>query len=232
MSTFIFILFLLLTTAAIAARFTKRQPKHQETSRHLPASQFDGLLAKQRAEEVKALAEEEAELRDAAVRKHLLERAVQGGAEVLNEAQEFNDPQFYNQVLQAIFTQADGNPKLIQSTVEYIVANQKLRSSREFAEAVLALWADSPSQFSLADVLCLAALADDEAVFKQALNTALELWREDRIEKVSAQSFLATVESAYWLVASEVRSSGSGFLLKQAIAEARRALAAANRQSA
>jgi hypothetical protein len=162
----------------------------------------------------------------------LLERAVEGEPEVLNEAQQLNDSQFYNQVLQAIFTQANGNLKLLRSTVECIVASQKLRSSRDFAESVVALWADSPSQFPLADVLCLAALADDEAIFKLALNTALKLWREDRIEKVSVQSFLVTVESAYWLVASEVRNSGSGFLLKQAIADVRRELAAANRRSA
>jgi hypothetical protein len=81
-------------------------------------------------------------------------------------------------------------------------------------------------------MLCLAALADDEAVFKLTLNTALKLWREDRIAKVSATDFLATVESAYWLIASEVRTSGSGFLLKQAIADVRRALAAADRRPA
>lgn len=232
MTTFIFILFLLLTATAIVARFSKRQPNLQEMSRHLPASEFDGLLAQQRAEEVKALAEEEARSRDAAARKQLLKRGAEGDVEVLNEAQEFGDPQFYNQVLQAIFAQADGNPKLIQSTVEYIVRSRKLRSSREFAGAVVELWAGSPNQFPLADVLCLAALADDEAVFRRTLDTALKLWREDQIEKVSSQNFLATVESAYWLVASEVRSSGSGFLLKQAIADVRRTLAAANRQSA
>ncbi len=232
MTTFIFILFLLLTTTAIALRLSKRQSNHQEMSRPLPASQFDGLLAEHRAEEAKAFAEEEVRLQDAMARNRLLERAVEGEVEVLNEAQKLNDPPFYNQVLQAIFTQADGNPKLLRSTVEYIVSSRKLRSSREFAESAGALWAGSPSQFSLAEMLCLAALADDEKVFKQTLNTALKHWREDRIEKVSAQSFLATVETAYWLVASEVRNSGSGYLLKQAIADVRRELAAADRRSA
>lgn len=232
MSTFVFILFLLLTTAAIVARFSKRQPDPQEISRHLPASQFDGLLAEQRAEEVKILVEEEAGLRDATTRKRLLERAAEGEMEVLNQAQAFGDPQFYNQVLQVIFTQADGNPQFLQATVEYIVGSRKLRSSGEFSAAALKLWADSPNQFPLAQMLCLAALADDEAVFKLALNTALKLWREDRIAKVSATDFLATVESAYWLIASEVRTSGSGFLLKQAIADVRRALAAADRRPA
>lgn len=232
MTTFLFILFFLLTATAIVARFSKRPPNRQETSCPLPASQFDGLLAEQRAEEVKAMLAEEAGLRDATARKQLLEFAAEGEMDVLNQAQSFGDPQFYTQVLQAIRSQADGNPKLLQSTVEYIVGSRKLRSSSEFAESVIGLWANSPDQFPLADVLCLAALADDEVVFKLALDTALKLWREDRIKKVSAQSFLSTVESAYWLVASEVRSSGSGFLLKQAIADVRRALAAADRRSA
>ncbi|MDQ3013179.1 MAG: hypothetical protein M3X11_21040, partial [Acidobacteriota bacterium] len=124
------------------------------------------------------------------------------------------------------------NPKVLQSIAEHIVNSQELRSSREFAETMIDLWSKSPEQYSLANMLYLAGIADDAAVFKRAINAALTLWRDGRIEKVSAKEFLAMVESAYWLIAGEVRTSGSGFLLKQAIADVRRELAAANRRSA
>lgn len=235
MGTIIFILFLLLTIAAITLHLSKRPKRQlpdQETFRHFPASQFDGLFAEQRAEEIRALTEEEARHRETAVRQQLLKRAAKGDLKALNEAQAFGDALFYQEVLRTISTQADGNPEILQSIVKYIIDSQELRSGSEFAEAMAEFWIKSPEQYSLADMLHLAVLADDAAVFQRAIETALKLWRESRIEKVSAKNFLATVESAYWLITSEVRNSGPGFLLKQAIADVRRELAAANRQSA
>ncbi len=232
MTTLVVIFFLLLVATTLAARFSARRANLPEISRSVPASQFDGLFADKLAEEMKLLAEEDAGAVQVTGRQQLLERAAAGDLKTLNEAQALNEPQFYQQALRAILTQADGNPKLFQSTVEYIVSSRKLRSSREFAEATIALWAESPDRFSPGSVLCLAALADDERVFVCALDTAFRLWCEERIEKISAADFLATVESAYWLVAGDVRSSGAGFLLKQAIADVRRELAAADRRPA
>jgi hypothetical protein len=235
MGTIIFILFLLLTIAAITSQLAKRPKRRltdQEIFRRFPSSQFDGLFAEKRAEEVRALAEEEARLGEIAVRRRLLERAAAGELEALDKAQAFGDAQFYQEVLRTISIQADGNPEILQSIVRHIVDSQELRSGSEFADAMAAFWIKSPDRYSLADALHLAALADDAAVFQRTIEMASKLWREGRIEKVSAENFLATVESAYWLIASEVRNSGSGFLLKQAIADVRRQLAAANRRSA
>jgi hypothetical protein len=232
MNTILFISLLLLTATAIALRFSKRWAAKPEISRQLPASSFDGLFAERRAEEAKALAEENAMLREEAARRRLLERAAEGEIKMLDEAHALDDAQVYREVLQVIRTHADGNPEVLQSIAKYIVDSQKLRSSSDLAETVIEMWSKFPSQHSLAEMLYLAALADDAAIFTRAANVALLSWREDRIGEVSAKEFLTTVESAYWLVASEVRTSGAGFLLKQAIADVRRELAAANRRSA
>ncbi|MEO6725916.1 MAG: hypothetical protein ABIU20_00590 [Blastocatellia bacterium] len=228
----LFISLFFIMAAAIALRLSTHQKTNPETSRQLPASQFDGLFAKRHAEEAKALVEEDVRLREDAKRQQLLARAAEGEITTLSDAHALNDAQFYTQVMQAVFTQADDNPKVLQSIAEHIVASQELRSSSEFAETMINLWSKLPEQYSLANMLYLAGIADDAAVFKRAINAALTLWRDGRIEKVSAKEFLAMVESAYWLIASEVRTSGSGFLLKQAIADVRRELAAANRRSA
>ena len=235
MNTILFISLLLIAATAIALRYSTGQGTKPETSRQLPASQFYGLFAKRHAEEAKALVEEDIGLREDAKRQQLLARAAEGELTTLSDAHALNDAQFYKQVLQAVFTQADDNPKVLQSIAEHIVASQELRSSSEFAETMINLWSNSSSvggQCSLANMFYLAGLADDAAVFKRAINAALTLWRDGRIEKASVKEFLATVESAYWLMASEVRTSGSGFLLKQAIADVRRELAAASRRSA
>lgn len=198
----------------------------------LSSFQFDGLFAEQRAEESRQLAIAGAKLRDEEHRQRLLNLAAEGDETVLDEASKLGDALFYAEVLGELARQANGDTELLRGIAEYIVDSQKLRSSSEFAGMMLGHWSASISQRLLADMLYLAALADDAEVFKRAINEALKLWRADLRTKISAKDFLATVECAYWLMSGEVRYSGSGFILKQAIADVRRQLAAANRWSA
>lgn len=198
----------------------------------LSSFQFDGLFAEQQAEESRQLAIAGAKLRDEEHRQRLLNLAAEGDETVLDEASKLGDTLFYAEVLRELTGQANGDAELLRGIAEYIVDSQELRSSSEFAGMMLGHWSASISQRSLADMLYLAALADDAEVFKRAINEALKLWRADLRTKISAKDFLATVECAYWLMSGEVRYSGSGFILKQAIADVRRQLAAANRWSA
>lgn len=232
MSVILFTFVLLIIAAAIAYRIFGRETEPHKTSRNLPARHFDGLFAEQRAQEVLALKRAEAELRETETRQRLLARAAGGERSALEEAHSTGDAQLYREALRRIYTRAENNPEVLQDITTHIVGSRKLRSSRDFAETMITRWSQSPNSRSLADVLYLAALADDAPVFKMAVDVALQWWREDQIAKPPAQDFLALVESAYWMISVEVRSSGSGFLLKQAIADVRRELAAANRRSA
>jgi len=219
----------LLIWALLVWRDVARQEMDQGTPSRLAAFQFDGLFAEQQAEESRQLATAEAKLRDEEHRQRLLTRATEGDESALDEANKLGDVGFYSEVLQALAEQANGDSEILRSVAEYIVDSQELRASSEFAETMLGVWRAPVSQRSLADMLYLSALADDPAVFKRTINEAQKFWRNDLRTKVTAKDFLATVESAYWLVSGEVRYSGSGFILKQAIADIRRKLAAANR---
>ncbi len=222
----------LLIWALLVWRDVARRDMGQGTPSRLAAFQFDGLFAEQQAEESRQLAIAEARLREEELRQRLLTRAAEGEESALDDANKLGDALFYGEVLQALAEQANGGSEVLRSIAEYIVDSQELRSSSEFAETMFGVWRAPVNQRSLADMLYLSALADDPAVFRRAINEALKLWRNDLRTKVSAKDFLATVESAYWLVSGEVRYSGSGFLLKQAIADVRRQLAGANRWSA
>jgi hypothetical protein len=190
------------------------------------------LFAEQQAEELRLLTQAEAKLRAEEERERLVARAAEGDQTALDEAHERGDADNYGEVLQTLVAQADGDPELLRSIAEYIVDSRKLRSTGEFAAMMIEQWSKSLDQRSLVDMLQLAALSDDVAVFKRAVRIALERFSEGRIPRITATDFLATVESAYWLFTTEVRYSGSGFTLKQLIAEVRRELAAAPRRSA
>jgi len=232
MNTILIISVFLLAVVAFAFHRWNRQPQPKEPITLPEPRSFDGLFAERHAEEAKLLAQAEAERRLEEERRHLLERAAQGDETALYEAHNFGDAPFYREVLQSLVSQADGREEMLRSIAEYIVDSRVLRSSGEFAKTMIGHWVKSLDQRSFADMLYLAALSDDVAIFKRAVEVSAQRFGAGRLPQVSARDFLATVESAYWLVATEVRYSGSGFLLKRLIADVRRELAAAPRRSA
>ena len=141
------------------------------------------------------------------------------------------DAEFYREILGTLVSYVDGDGDDLRSIADHIIDSRALRSSGEFAAMMIERLSAAPDQSSLACMLHLAALSDDAAVFKRAVEVALNLFGEGRLPGLSAEEFLTTVESAYWLIEAEVRSSGSGFLLKRLVVDVRRGLAAASRRS-
>ena len=231
MNTLFFISILLLAVAVFAIRRRKRLTPPKEPDFLSEPRRFDGLFAERHAEEMKLLAQAEAERSVREERRRLIGRAAEGDKTALDDAHTRGDAEFYREILRTLVAHADGDEEALRSIAEYIVDSSALRSSGEFATTIIERLSAAPDRSSLARALHLAALSDDAAVFKRAVETASNLFGEGRLPQVSAEDFLATVEGAYWLIDAEVRSSGSGFLLKRLIADVRRGLAAASRRS-
>jgi hypothetical protein len=231
MDTILFISILLLAFAAFALHRRKRWTPPKEPDFVSEPRGFDGLFAEQHAEEMRLLAQAEEERRVEEERLGLLGRAAEGDKTALDEARMRDDAAFYGEILRTLVARAEGDEEALRSIAEYIVDSRALRSSGEFAMMTIERMSEAPDQNSLVRMLHLAALSDDAAVFKRAVETALKLFGEGRLPRVSAEDFLATVESAYWLIDAEARNSGSGFLLKRLIVDVRRGLAAAPRRS-
>src|SRR5215475_9144071 len=228
MDTILFISILLLAVATFALHFRNRRPPPKEPDFFPEPQNFDGLFAEQHAEGMKLLARSDAELLVREERRRLLGRAAEGDKTTLDEARARGDNSFYREILQTLVARAEGDGEALRSIAEYIVAGRALRSSVEFAAMMIERWSDSPDQLSFAGALHLAASSDDAAVFGRAVEVALRFFDEGRLPRVSAEKFLATLESAYWLVEAE---TGSSFLFKKVIADVRRELAAASRRS-
>jgi hypothetical protein len=231
MDTLFFISILLLAAAVFALGRRKRRLPPKEPDFLSEPRGFDGLFAEQHAEEIKLLAQAEAERRVREERQLLLGRAAEGDKTALDEAHTRGDAEFYREILRTLVAHAEGDEETLRSIAEHIVGSRALRSSGEFAAMFVGRLSAAPGRSSLVRALHLAALSDDAAVFKRAVETASNLFGEGRLPQVSAEDFLAAVEGAYWLIGAEVRNSGSGFLLKRLIADVRRGLAAASRRS-
>ncbi len=234
MDTFLIIAVLLFAAGILVLRQATRQPKSREISAPHEPYPFDGLFAPEQIVAGRELAQAEARLREEEQQERLLERAAAGDETALNDAHALGNAAFYRDVLQTLVRQTN-DPERLRFLAEYIVDSHQLRAEPTLAARMIAEFGALPTQPSLPsllDMLQLAALSDDVATFQHAVETALQLYRADKLPSVSAQDLLAGIESAYWLIATETRYSGSGFSLKQLIADVRRTLAAAPRRSA
>ena len=159
-------------------------------------------------------------------RVNLLERAKAGGKATLNEA--LADTELYDEVLNTL-TGAANSPADLLSLVSYLTRN-KLRVNRVVAEKFISSSAANLDRATTAKMLHVAALSDDAGTYQKAVEATLRGWREGSLSGVSAQELRTILEGEFWVLSANTRSSGAGFILKRALADARRKLVAAHRE--
>jgi hypothetical protein len=98
------------------------------------------------------------------------------------------------------------------------------------AQSFIEMWQSAPSRKLTADMLHIAALSDDAEIYEEAIEMALLFWRNNAF-RMTAEELRTLIESEYWVLTTEARSSGAGFMLKRKLAEARRELGATDRQA-
>ena len=98
-------------------------------------------------------------------------------------------------------------------------------------ETVLARWQKAPERYAIGELLHIAALSDDAAVYQKAVEATLQAWHAGRLAWASPHNLHALIESEYWILAPEARQAGAGFVLKRMLVTARRELATAAQQA-
>jgi hypothetical protein len=152
----------------------------------------------------------------------ILARARAGERAVLSEAAV--DQNLYAEALMLLSSSADA-PKLL-SIASYI-SQHALPVTSTFAKAFIQANASDSDRGSIAKMLHVAAQSDDVETYQQAVQTALKTWRANK-QSIPAEELATLIESEFWVLTSESRSSGAGFVLKQTLADARRELRNSN----
>lgn len=155
-------------------------------------------------------------------KKLLLENAAKGDKSVLKKAHDLNDPALYNEVLDLFVAQVDSAPKLL-SLVSHVTTNE-LPVTKALAQKSVDYWKDSPDRHSTAKMLHMAALSNDAETYRQAVEVVLNSWRDRKLQDLSAVELQSIINGEFWLLSSNTRSSGAGFVLKRTLATARREL--------
>jgi len=99
-----------------------------------------------------------------------------------------------------------------------------------FEDAIQAIRAfqQSPDRSSTTKLLHIAALSDDAKNYGRAIELVLMSWRDGSLADLSAVELHALINSEYWLLSSNTRSSGAGFVLKRTLSTANNELEPTN----
>lgn len=172
----------------------------------------------------------EAERQASERREALLGRAAQGDKSALQDASD--DAALYDAVLDALAERADNYKKLV-ALVSYIERSERpLRVNAALAEKFLDAWKASPEKSrTTAIALHVSATADSAPVYQSAVEAAFACWQSGQLPDISAEELRALFDGEYWVLSSEVRNSGAGFLLKQKLASLRLQLLKASSKS-
>lgn len=159
--------------------------------------------------------------------EQLIARAQKGDLSALADARRNGNGDLYDRLLNEFVQRADSDPKLV-ALMSYVTQNN-LPVNDQLAQAVVESWERSPDRAGTATALHLAALTDNAEVYRITVETAVRLWREQKLVNLSAAELRALFDGEFWMLSTRARSSGAGFVLKQTLASARRELEAAPR---
>lgn len=98
------------------------------------------------------------------------------------------------------------------------VSAQKAQKLREFQE----FWEIAPNRRNTVQLLNLAAQTESGKVFSETAENVLQNWQAKKIEDLKAEHLAQILESHFWLLPNEERTSGVSFWIKQEIAGLRR----------
>ena len=227
MSAILIISVFLIFVATLAILRTKRSPSNEETEYLPPGLRPRGLFDDRAAGSLGEGSEDESKKRASEeFERGLLSRAAQGDFEVLKDAHA-GSAELYRHILDILVERCGESADELRTLADFITQNDELRASHTLAARLLEDWERNPSRAYVPQLLRVAALSDDAAMFERAVLSLMRAQSDGRLTDMSAEELCSLFEGEYWLLSSEAKRSGAGFLLKQRLAHVRRELSAA-----
>lgn len=227
MVTFLFTAIVLLAFVLVALYFWQKPPSRPEIEGldHSPYSLppgeshrlFEGVQEQESSVERLAAAQHE----------ELVNRAAGGDHTAAAEAHKNFDPRLYDAILTALVKQIESDANLL-SLLTYITRNE-LPVNSALAHATIDSWKRSPDRGSTSRTMHITALADDARLYQETVETVLVAWRTGLLTDITPAELRALFDGEFWVLSNTTRNSGAGFILKRALAKARRELESAMR---
>lgn len=205
-----------LVIAAVYCRQKFRNVAHFEQP--LPPKPSAGLFSDYQPAQLAASIEEP--------HNAIIELAQTGDKKALHDAHAINDRALYDEVLNTFVTHLNTEAQLL-SLVSYVTRNE-LPVNKTLAQKTIDHWQHSLDRNTTSKLLHIAALSDDAGMYGHAVEVVLNSWREGKLQDVSAIELQSLFNGEFWVLSSNTRSSGAGFVLKRTLSTAKRELELTN----
>jgi hypothetical protein len=137
----------------------------------------------------------------------------------LLEAQSF-EADFYDGILSKLAQKAKTDDKFLSLCA--LLKENNLRTNAEIVERFETVWQKSFDKKDTVQLLHLSAKTEIAEIFSETLETVIQHWRKGFVKELNFEELRRLAESEFWLLPSDARTSGAGFLLKQKLADLRR----------
>ena len=222
MFAIIIVICLLAVIGTALTSYLWSRPRVGKPDTELAPPKFAGLFP---SEEPPAYDDSAAIEEASRIRAVLIDCARAGDTTTLLETQARTDATLYNELLDTLTALASESSERLRALVSYISNNGELRANKRLAELVISAWEAAPDRRSTIEMLHVAALSDDAAVYQAAVESVISLWQKGKLLDFRSQDLIELLESQFWMLAPRARQGGAGFALKQRLAGARRELA-------
>ena len=81
------------------------------------------------------------------------------------------------------------------------------------------IWRTNPTKLNTIDLLRLAAESESAELFQAIVEDVLKTWKANQINGLSLADLIQLVESHFWLLPTQERTSGTKFWLKEELAK-------------
>ena len=132
--------------------------------------------------------------------------------------------------VRGLFSDFKLNEVRTETTSNQLSEHPREIDGEDFEKALAAIRAfqQSPNRNSTTKLLHVVALTDDAKNYGRAIELVLMSWRDGSLSDISAKDLQTLFNSEYWVLSSHSRTSGAGFVLKEALARANRELEGTN----
>jgi hypothetical protein len=158
-------------------------------------------------------------------RSAFMARTATGDLTVLEDAHATGDAALYRVVLNDLVERMARADEKLNALVTFVESHNTLRGSVELAEAYSAVWQEAPDRGRTATMLHLSALADDADTFRKAAEIVALFWQNGQLPELTGEELRTLIDTQFWLISSDARRTGAGFMLKQRLASLRTELA-------
>lgn len=140
-----------------------------------------------------------------------------------------NQKQLENPVYRSLFEPDEAEIRAFKleekAKIEAELRQKKQKHLAEKAEKVnvfLKTWQNTPNRQNTSELLYIASQSESGEIYAKTAAEVLKFWKEGKLVCFSADNLAEILESHFWLISSEQRTSGVKFGLYQELADLRR----------